>query len=317
LFPPNVHEYQDFDRNLNEQLVKLQTECIDFYLLHGINRAWWPRIRDLGVFEWAEKAMADGRIGHLGFSFHDEFSCFQEIVDAYDRWALCMIQYNYMGIRGEAGMRGIQYAASKGLAVVIMEPLLGGKLAHPPQTIQELWDSSVIKRKLADWGLQWLWNQPEVAVVLSGMNAMQQVKENIASAEASGIGLLTEEELTLVDRVRAKYQEFATIPCTMCGYCLPCPHSIDIPYNFKVYNDGLMYEKEHPGNARFWYWFMSESKGFEGDYHQRGRADRCAQCQECEKKCPQGIPISTWLPIVHKVIGEGKPYDECLHRSAT
>ena len=162
LFPLYVEGGQDLNRVLNEQLDKLQTDHIGFYLLHGINRTWWPKMRDLDVLEWAERAIADGRVGHLGFSFHDEYPVFQEIVDAYDRWTFCQIQYNYMGIEEQAGTRGLQYAASRGLAVVIMEPLLGGRLANPPPPIQELWDTAANRRTPADWALQWLWNQPSV-----------------------------------------------------------------------------------------------------------------------------------------------------------
>ena len=311
LFPPYVEGPQDFDRLLNEQIEKLQTDHVDFYLLHGINRRWWPKIRDLDVLDWAERAIADGRVGHLGFSFHDEYEVFEEIVDAYDKWAMCQIQYNFMNGDYQAGAKGLKYAASKGLAVVIMEPLLGGRLANAPQSVQGVWDAAPNKHAPAAWGLQWLWNQPEVSVVLSGMSTLQQVEENVASADASGAGTLTEEELTLVDRAREAYQRLGAIPCTGCGYCQPCPNGVDIPYNFKLYNDGLMYEGENPGYARWWYRFMAEAEGFEGDYHrEKGQAAKCIQCQECEEKCPQSIPISEWMSIVHQVLGEGKPYGE-------
>jgi predicted aldo/keto reductase-like oxidoreductase len=311
LFPPYVERPQDFDRLLVEQLAKLQTSHVDFYLLHGINRRWWPKIRDLGVLDWAEGAIADGRIGHLGFSFHDDYPVFQEIVDTYDNWAMCQIQYNYMNGDYQAGTNGLKYAASKGLAIVVMEPLLGGVLASAPRPVQELWDTAPNKRTPAAWGLQWLWNQPEVSVILSGMSTMQQVEENVASAGALGAGTLGEEELALVDRVREAYRELGSIPCTACGYCMPCPNGVDIPYNFKLYNDGLMYERENPRRARRWYWFMAEAVGFEGDYHrEKGQAAECVQCRECEEKCPQNIPISAWMPIVHQVLGEGIPYDE-------
>jgi predicted aldo/keto reductase-like oxidoreductase len=310
LFPLYVEKPQDFDRLLDEQLKKLQTDHIDFYLLHGLNQTWWAKIRDFDVLDWAEGAIADGRVGHLGFSFHDDYPVFQEIVDAYDNWAMCQIQYNYMNGDYQAGDRGLEYAASQGLAVVIMEPLLGGTLANPPQSIQALWDTALKKRTPADWALQWLWNQPQVSVALSGMSTMQQVEENLASASVSGVGTLTEDELALVDRVREGYQGLCSIPCTNCGYCMPCPNGVDIPYNFKLYNDGLMYEKEDPGRARFWYSWME--RGFEGEwFRQKGQAVKCIQCRECELKCPQSILISELMPIVHQVLGEGKSYDEC------
>ncbi len=286
----------DFDRYLDEQRERLQTDFIDFYLLHALKRDHWEKLRDLGVIEWAEGAKADGRIRYLGFSFHDEYAVFQEIVDAYNGWDFCQIQYNYMDIERQAGQRGLQYAAAKGLAVVIMEPLLGGRLVNPPDPIQALWNSAPRRRTAADWGLQWLWNQPEVSVVLSGMSTMEQVQENLASADASGIHSLTPDELALVDRVREAYQALCPIPCTSCGYCMPCPNGVDIPRNFMVYNEGVMFAK--PEKARESYQWIEEEK----------RANACIQCRECEEKCPQAIPISEWMPIVHRVLAEGAAY---------
>jgi predicted aldo/keto reductase-like oxidoreductase len=309
LFPLYVNEYGDFDRLLNEQAEKLQTEMIDFYLLHGINHTWWPKIRDLGVLDWAEKAIAQGRIGHLGFSFHDEFPVFKEIIDSYDKWTSCQIQYNYMNGDYQAGTQGLKYAASKGLAVVIMEPLLGGVLAKLPPRIKAILDSFPGENHTpADWALRWLWDQPEISVALSGMSAFKQVEENVASAAASNIGLFSEQEKALMEQVREAYQGLCPIPCTQCGYCMPCENGVDIPYNFKVYNEGVMYEEEKPRRARMWYNFMET--GFDGDYHRRGQAAKCIQCGECEEKCPQTIPISEWLLTVHRVLGEGVSYKD-------
>jgi len=290
-----VKASEDFDRYLDEQLEKLQTDHIDFYLLHALNKDSWQKMRDLEVLKQAEGALADGRIRYLGFSFHDEYEVFQEIVDAYD-WTFCQIQYNYMDIENQAGTKGLRHAAAKGLAVVIMEPLLGGKLVNPPDPIQALWDSAPTKRAPADWALQWLWNQPEVALVLSGMSTMQHVEENLASADVSGIGTLASDELAVFDQVRKKYDELCPIPCTKCGYCMPCPNGVDIPRNFAAYNEGVMYDK--PDKAREGYKWIDEEK----------RASACIQCRECEEKCPQSILISEWMPIVHEVLGEGQPY---------
>jgi predicted aldo/keto reductase-like oxidoreductase len=291
-----VEVSEDFDKYLNEQLEKLQTGHIDFYLLHALNEKSWHKVRDLGVLKWAEGAIADGRIGHLGFSFHDEYAVFQEIVDAYDGWTLCQIQYNYMDVENQAGARGLRYAASKGLAVVIMEPLLGGKLAGVPEPIQSLWDAAAKERTPVDWALQWLWNQPEVSVVLSGMSTLEQVEQNVASAGASAINALMPGELALVERVREKYRELCPIPCTKCGYCMPCLNGVDIPRNFETYNQGVMYEK--PDHAREGYKWIPEDE----------RASVCIQCRECEEKCPQSIPIAEWMVRVHEVLGEGQPY---------
>jgi len=290
-----IEERGDFDRYLDEQLERLRTDHIDFYLLHALREATWHDVRDLGVLEWAEDALADGRIDYLGFSFHDEYEVFEEIVDAYD-WTFCQIQYNYMDIKTQAGRKGLKYAASKGLAVVIMEPLLGGRLVDPPERIETIWQEAATERSPADWALQWLWDQPEVAVVLSGMTAMSHVKENVASADVSGVGALTEAEHELIDRVRSAYNELCPIPCTQCNYCMPCPHGVDIPQNLDAYNQGVMYEK--PDAARDSYQFIDEEN----------RASACVDCDECEEKCPQMIPISDWMVHVHEVLGEGAPY---------
>jgi hypothetical protein len=293
-----VEVTEDFDKYLNQQLEKLQTDHIDFYLLHALNAKSWQKMRDLDVLDRAEKAITDGRIGHIGFSFHDKYEVFKEILDGYDGWTFCQIQYNYMDIENQAGTKGLEYAASLGLAVVIMEPILGGRLVNPPQPIQDLWQTAAKKRKPANWALQWLWNQPEVSVVLSGMSTMQQVEENVASAKVSNIDSLTEEELALIARVRDKYQELSPIPCTKCDYCMPCPNGVNIPRNFEIYNEGVIYDK--PDHVR---------DGYDPWLPEDQRASNCLQCGECEEKCPQDILISELMPRVHAVLGEGQPYE--------
>jgi predicted aldo/keto reductase-like oxidoreductase len=301
LFWPEVKTPDDFDGMLNEQLKRLQTDHVDLYLLHGMSGHpdSWPRLRDWGVLDWAEGAIADGRIGRLGFSFHDCYDVFVEIVDAYDNWAICQIQYNYMDVDNQAGTRGLQYAASKGLAVVIMEPLLGGALANPPDAVRAVWDAAPGERTPVDWALHWLWDQPEVSVVLSGMSTMEQVEQNVASASASAVGSFSEAEHALISRVREAYRSYCAIPCTECRYCMPCPNGVDIPRNFYEYNYGVLHD--NVGFPRFRYNnFMTEDT----------RASECIQCRECEPKCTQQIPISEWMPVVHAVLGEGKGYEE-------
>jgi predicted aldo/keto reductase-like oxidoreductase len=295
-----VEHTADFDRFLNEQLERLQTDHIDFYLFHGMRTSRLETVRRLNLLAQAERALADGRIRHLGFSFHDTFEVFKEIVDEYDGWTLCQFQYNYMNEDYQAGTRGLRYAASKGLAVVVMEPLLGGKLVAPPPSIQDLWDTSQTRRTPAEWALQWLWNKPEVSVVLSGMSAMQHVEENVASAERSGVGLLSEGDLALIDQVRTRYEELCPIPCTQCGYCMPCPNGVDIPRNFSTFNNAAMYDAFDEARRRY------------GREPEDARASACIQCRECEDLCPQDIPISEWMPLVHSVLGEGRPYEECV-----
>ena len=296
-----VKTADDFDRLLNEQLEKLQDTHIDFYLLHALNKKSWTKVHELGVLEWAEGAIADGRVGYLGFSFHDDFDVFKEIIDAYDKWTFCQIQYNYMNEEDQAGTKGLEYAAAKGLALVIMEPLLGGKLARPPAAVQTIWDAAPVQRTAAEWALQWLWNKPEVSVVLSGMSTMEQVQQNLESAGRSGVGTLTSADLERIDHARAKYEALCPIPCTACEYCMPCPNGVNIPRNFAVFNEGVMYEAFDESRRNYNNWMAEEI-----------RASACIQCQECEPKCPQKILISEWMPIVHEVLGEGRPYEECV-----
>ena len=283
---------EDFDRYLDEQLAKLQTDHIDFYLLHSLGDKHWPMVRDQGVLAWAEKALSSGRIGHLGFSFHDTYELFEEIVDATDLWTFCQIQYNYMDVDHQAGRKGLKYAADKGLAVVIMEPLRGGRLTGSvPPAVQAIWDGAPVQRTPADFALQWVWNQPEVSLLLSGMSTMQQVEENLASADGSGIGILVEEEVALYAKVRAAYEALSPIPCTDCKYCLPCPSGVNIPGVFEVYNDLMMYGDE--GRAQMVYDVFMKAEE---------RADQCIECGECLEKCPQQIEIPDWLAKAHKTL---------------
>jgi predicted aldo/keto reductase-like oxidoreductase len=287
-----IESADDFDRYLDEQLERLQTGHIDFYLLHGLGKDRWATLRDLKVFDWAEGAIADGRVRYLGFSFHDEYEVFEEIVDASDLWTFCQIQYNYMDIEYQAGIKGLKYAADKGLAVVIMEPLRGGRLTKsvPPQ-VQAIWDGAPVQRTPADFALQWVWNQPEVSVVLSGMSTMQHVEENLVSAGRSGVGTLSEEELALFAQVREAYQTLSPIPCTDCKYCLPCPNGVNIPRVFEVYNDLMMYGDEHRAHLVYNTFMKAEE-----------RADLCIECGECLEKCPQMIEIPDWLAKAHEVL---------------
>jgi hypothetical protein len=292
-----VENSQDFNLLLNEQLGKLKTDHIDFYLLHGLNAESWHKMRDLDVIPWAQSAIADGRIQHLGFSFHDKTEVLMEIIDAYDGWTLCQVQYNYIDIENQAGTQGVKYAASKGLAVITMEPILGGRLVNPPEEIQALWNTSPRKRSPADWALQWLWNQPEVTVALSGMSTMSQVKENLASADQSGVNTFTNDDLALVGRVREQYLALSPIPCNKCNYCMPCPNGVNIPRVFETYNRGLIYNHQDEARQDYTRWIPELEQ-----------ANNCIACKDCEELCPQNILISQWMPVVHEVLGEGKPY---------
>ena len=284
-----VNTYDDMDRLLNEQLRRLDVDHIDFYLLHSLSLEHWKQITKVDVFGWLDKVHAEGKIGYMGFSFHDNYDLFEEIINAYDHWTFCQIQYNYMDEDFQAGKKGLKYAASKGMGVVVMEPLRGGRLVNnlPPQVI-EILNSAPTKRTLADWALQWLWNQPEVSLVLSGMSTMEQVKQNIESANRAGVNTLTQEELDVLTRAKELYRKLMPVPCTGCYYCMPCPSGVNIPGNFEIYNNAHIYgDFERFQKA---YFSMNEGE----------RASACTECGTCEGVCPQGIEITERMAEVRQ-----------------
>jgi predicted aldo/keto reductase-like oxidoreductase len=289
-----VEKADDFDRYLNEQLGRLGTDYVDYYLFHGLGKKRWEdTVLKLNLLERADSALKDGRVKHIGFSFHDGYDAFKTIVDGYDKWSFCQIQYNYMDTENQAGTKGLKYAASKGLAVVVMEPLLGGRLANPPKAILEILKDSGDVKGPVDLALQWIWDQPEVSVILSGMSTMGQVKSNLRSASRSRVGSMKPAEHELIQRVKDKYRSMIPIPCTGCGYCMPCPNGVDIPGNFELFNNGSIHEDMHASRITYSR-FMAEKE----------RASSCIQCKTCEEKCPQKILVSELMPNVHKALGE-------------
>ena len=274
----------DFDRILDIQRERLQQDCIDFYLLHSLDAAHWKCVVEQGQLTSAEKALADGRIAHFGFSFHGTHEMFEEILAATDLWEFCQIQFNYMDEDYQAGRRGLELAAAGGLGVIVMEPVRGGMLARNlPPRVEALWAGAPVKRTPAEWALQWVWSNPEVSFLLSGMSEMRHVEENLAYAERSRPGLLSAGELALVARVRDLYSELSPIPCTACRYCMPCPQGVNIPDILELYNDAHMFGD--PARQRVFYTWLDEDE----------RADKCTACGECEDKCPQGIAVSSWM----------------------
>jgi predicted aldo/keto reductase-like oxidoreductase len=292
-----INSAADFDRILDEQLGRLDSGYIDCYLFHGIDRNNWQKMKDHNLFERAEAAKKKGLVKHIGFSFHDDTETFRKVVDGYDGWEFCQIQYNYMDIAKQAGTAGLEYAASKGLGIIIMEPLLGGRLSNPPRGIKKLFAESGYARSPSEWALRWIWNHPEVSMILSGMSSMDQVEENVGTAGSADAGSFTEKEHRIIATARGKLGEREAIPCTACGYCMPCPNGVDIPRNFALYNDAVVYED--PKGARF---------AYDKFFDHSGHADRCIQCKVCEPKCPQKIAISEWMPKVDTSLGKGKPF---------
>ena len=276
-----VNAESDWERLLDEQLRRLDTGRIDFYLLHALSAARWETVQRLGGLRAMERARADGRIGHLGFSFHDAPRVFRTILDGYD-WSFCQIQYNYIDEGYQAGTEGLRHAAARGVGCIAMEPLRGGTLAQgQPGDIRKIWAGAPTPRPPAAWALGWVWDHPEVVTALSGMNTLEQLTENLASAAAAEAGAMTAGDLARVAAVREIYAARVKVPCTTCGYCAPCPSGVAIPETFAAYNTGSMF-----GN-----W-----KAARGGYHafqasQGHGADRCEECGACEPKCPQQIPI--------------------------
>jgi len=290
-----VQSRTDMDRFLDLQLQRLQTDFIDFYLIHSLNKELWQSMVDKGVADFLDSAIADGRIKHAGFSFHDNSKIlFKEIVDAYD-WTFCQIQYNYLDEDYQAGREGLEYAVSKGLGIVVMEPLRGGSLAtNLPLEAETAFRNSNSERTAVDWALRWLWNQQDVSVVLSGMSDITQVTENIKTAADFGVKTLSVSELDTVGRVKAILQNKVRVGCTACGYCMPCPVGVDIPQNFKYLNDFYRFDDaQNKRHSMIMYNRLLDEKQ---------KAPACVECGQCEDHCPQGISISEKLKEVDSTL---------------
>lgn len=269
----------DFDTILDKQLERLQTDHIDFYLLHAMNAiAFEKKVLRYGVMERLEAARAAGKIKYVGFSFHDKIDVFKNICDAYN-WDFCQIQLNYIDTKYQAGIEGLKYAASKGMGVSIMEPLRGGYLANVPAAVKDIFDKT--NKTPVEWGLDYLWNMPEVSIVLSGMSDEEQIAQNLEYASRSSAGMFTKEDEEVIEKVQGVFASYDTVPCTGCSYCLPCPKGVGIPYNFVVYNN---YKTGSP--------FEEEKKRYNEWVPMFGqKASACVACHKCEEICPQHINI--------------------------
>ncbi|MHA2009375.1 MAG: aldo/keto reductase [Promethearchaeota archaeon] len=314
-----IKKAEDFETFLNEQIERLQTKP-DIYLFHGLRTNRLEKIKNLNLIEKMEEAKANNLIKYIGFSFHDNFKVFKEILDFYN-WDCCQIQYNYLDVEYQAGTKGVQYAGSKGVALIIMEPIRGGKLAIPDRVlsrkpkIKDVLDKSQVKRTMADWALQFVWNHPEVSVVLSGMSSMQHVIENVESAKNSEINSLTKAELQTISELREAYNKYTIIPCTSCGYCLPCPNGVSIPGVIRLINDLYYWGARGKPRLAFFYNRMAKT---EDDLDKRkadgeevdGAATLCLQCGECLEKCPQQIDIPLCMENTNALFEEGKSISE-------
>lgn len=295
-----IKKTEDMDRILNAQLERLRTDHIDYYLVHGLVGALWDKMEKLDVLVFLDRAKADGRIINAGFSFHGSVDDFKRIVDAYP-WTFCQIQYNFLDEKNQAGTEGLEYAASKDLGIIIMEPLRGGKLTNPvPPEVQKIWNEAAVKRTPAEWAFRWIWNRPEVTIVLSGMNEESHVEENLKIADEAYPNSLTEAELQLVKKAEKKYRELMKTGCTGCRYCFPCPSGVDIPGCFEIYDN--LYLSGNEKEAKLMY--AAKPGGIiRGDVP--GYASQCVQCGQCVEKCPQHLDIPSLLEAVAEKF-EGK-----------
>ena len=293
-----IQSRDDMERILDHQLGRLQTDSIDYYLVHALNKTFWANLQQHHIFDFLDQALADGRIKRAGFSYHDGPQLFPSIVDAYD-WSFCQIQYNYLDENVQAGRTGLEYAAGKGLGIVIMEPLRGGNLAGKlPEEAEAVFAEAQTKRSNAEWALRWLWNHPQVSTILSGMNEITQLEENLKIAALATPNSLTEEELGRVDKVKTIYREKQKVPCTKCGYCMPCPVGVDIPGNLSLYNEYHLFDSE---NSRF-----LATALYKMTIPPEAKGDRCTECGACLDHCPQHIAIPDELKHVSEVFGSDK-----------
>ncbi len=287
-----IRSREGLERHFQEQLERLRTDHIDYYLMHMLtDTGTFDRLKAMGIEDWIAEKKASGAIKQIGFSYHGNSDMFCALVDAYD-WDICMIQYNYMDEHSQAGRRGLQYANSKGLPVIIMEPLRGGKLVKGlPEEAKHIFSSYPVKRSPAEWSFRWLWNQPEVTCVLSGMNSMDMIRENAASASNAQIGELSDADAEMLQRVVRAINSKMKVGCTGCAYCMPCPKNVDIPGCFSAYNRRYTESK---------FWGLFDYAMCTALRKTPTPASNCIGCGKCVKHCPQTIDIPAELEKVKK-----------------
>jgi uncharacterized protein len=322
-----LRKKDDFDRYLGDSLKRMHVDCIDIYLFHMLNQSLFAKVKKFDLVEKMEQAKKAGKIKHIGFSFHDTLPVFKEII-AYYPWEITLVQYNYMDSATQATTEGLHYAHSKGVAVVVMEPLKGGQLVNPPTDAKAVMNSSKIKRSPTDWALQFLWNCPDISCVLSGMGSRKMVDENCTSADLSGVNTLSENDQVIIGNIAEVYRKKIVVPCTACKYCMPCPAGVNIPQNFALLNNKSLASftnsaiglslRNITGRITQWlitrnYKKLSKKKtnrpAGPTDHtaiNDNGRASLCTKCNACLPKCPQKIDIPRELEKVVSVFEKGK-----------
>ena len=291
-----VRSREDMDAFLNQQLNKLQTDTIDYYYVHSVDLSTILRLKGLGLYEFLEKAKSEGKIRNIGFSYHGSPNEFNELIDDFN-WDMVLVQYNYLDVNAQAGIRGIEHAYENDVAVFVMEPLKGGLLAGElPKEVSDLFDSVDSNRSSVDWALSWVFNQKEITCVLSGMGSLEQIKENMAIARRVEVDSLSDEELDVLDRAQGIFNSMMKINCTGCGYCLPCPKGVNIPDCFNVYNEKYLFNKKMFGiipHAMMNYYMVVG-----GITNKQSNAGLCNHCGRCKRLCPQSLDIPNELDRV-------------------
>ncbi len=291
-----VKEEADLERLFNEQLERLGTDYIDFYLLHSLSDKTWETVKNVHAIEFVEKKKKEGKIKHIGFSFHHEYDTFKSIVDGYAHWEFCQIQYNYLDENYQAGVKGLEYAASKEIGVIAMEPLRGGLLANVPKPVKDIFANADKPRMPFEWALRWVWDNQGIITALSGMSEMDQVVGNCAIASSGKANSLPQSQIATVQKARDWFKAAMKIPCTGCAYCIPCPTKVSIPNIFKEYNrlamEGILESgKDSAGLIHSIAYLKMKEK--------ETGADKCITCGKCTVKCPQNIAIPEELAKIH------------------
>ena len=285
-----VNTHEDMMRILDEQLEKLQVDHVDFYLLHALGKDRYHKMKELDFMSFMEEALRQGKIRYPAFSFHDDYAAFHEILHDYD-WTMCQVQMNILDDENQACVKGIQEAGRLGVGVVVMEPLRGGKLVDVPADAREAFSASGRGWSPAEWGLRWLWDQPEVTCVLSGMNSLGMVEENCRVAGEARVGELGEADFATLERAKEAINASMRVGCTGCGYCMPCPRGVDIPALFRCYNH-MYTEGKNAGRSEYWQTVSLRKE--------RAFARQCVGCGTCERHCPQGIAIREQIHIADR-----------------
>ncbi|MFO7881906.1 MAG: aldo/keto reductase [Kosmotogaceae bacterium] len=288
-----VEKYEDFEKYLDEQLERLQTDHVEIYLLHALSEKSWNKVKELGALKFLDEAKRKGKIRFAGFSFHDKYPTFKNIIDSYE-WDMCQIQLNILDQEYQAGVKGLRYASGKGIPVVIMEPLRGGKLAQPPsKEIEDVYKKAEVKRTPVEWAFRWLYDFPEVSVILSGVSTLKQLKEDIAIFDKAKPNVMTDAEKQVIKNVISVYNDKIMVNCTGCNYCMPCPSKVQIPTIFSWYNDSVMYDEKE-----------KYSKHYKKLQEKKGDASQCVECGQCEDACPQNLKVIELLKEAHSYLAE-------------